>query len=169
VAASPAFCGHEFVNPSPDEVLGNLVFATPPFDANLYIRADDPRQRQGGAPFRFDTDAEWAAFAAGAEARRLVPLPVMQARMALLLVRRDVTLPPPSSGPTLLYVMRGAVDVSAGAASRTLPARHLAKVVGGAPIVLRSQDGAALVVFEPEIPARPNRVDRTAISGPDAR
>lgn len=159
VAASPTFCGHEFVNPSQDDVLGNLVFATPPFDTNLYIRADDPRQRKGGAPFRFDTESEWAKFAAGTNAHRLVRMPVMQGRMTLLLVRRAYTLSPPSKGPTILYVMRGAVDVKAGAASRTLLTRHLAKVEGGAPIELQSREGAALVVFEPEIPARANPRD----------
>jgi hypothetical protein len=123
VAASPAFCGHEFVNPSPDEMVGNLVFATPPFDAKLYIRADDSRQRKGSAPFRFDTEDEWTEFAASADAQRLVRLPMMQGRMSLLLVRREYTLSPASSGPTLLYVMRGAVDVKAGAAGRTVPTK----------------------------------------------
>jgi hypothetical protein len=159
VAASPMFCGHEFVNPSREERLGNLVFSTPPFDTNLYIRADDPRQREGGAPFRFDTDGEWANFIAGSSAQRLIQLPVMHGRMALLLVRREYTLAPPSNGPTVLYVMRGSVDVEAGEANRTLLTRYLAKVEGGVPIALRTEEGAALVVFAPEIPARANPSD----------
>jgi hypothetical protein len=159
VAACPAFCGHEFVNPSRDEMLGNLVFATPAFDANLYIRADDPRQRKGGAPFRFDTEDEWTKFAAGVDATRLVRMPVMQGRMSLLFVRREYTLAPAPRGPTLLYVMRGAVDVKAGGAARTLLTQHLAKVDGNVPIALQSEAGVALVVFEPEIPARPNPPD----------
>lgn len=146
--ASPRLCGHEFVNTSGTEALGNLVFSLPPFDYNLYVRPDDARQRQGGAPLRVDLPAELTTFRQGTEPHRLTPLPVMGGRMATLLLRGSYDLEP-TGGPVLLYVAAGTVDVRSGDTAGPVTERTLARLTPSGTVHLNAPAGAALLVFQP--------------------
>src|SRR6476469_2848630 len=50
---SEPFCGHEWVNTSSGQLLGNVVFATPAFSGNLYVTEHDARKMNSGAPTSF--------------------------------------------------------------------------------------------------------------------
>lgn len=103
---SPAFCGHEWGNGAPDHVQANLVFSTPAFDGNLYVKPDDPRLARGPAPFVFRPDEARAAFVRSGEPLQLVALEGLGDRVAALFVRQRHPLTA-AANPMLLYIVSG--------------------------------------------------------------
>ncbi len=110
---APPFCGHEWINGSADQMQGNLVFASPPFDGNFYLARDDPRQLKGGQPWQQDPDSSLASFLSSSSAPyALEVLPIMQGQISSLLVRGRISLPP-SAQASIVYVQRGAGSLQA--------------------------------------------------------
>ncbi|MCE9667998.1 hypothetical protein LY474_09260 [Myxococcus stipitatus] len=107
--ASAPFTGHAWFNRDTERMLGNLVFAAPRFDGNLYVEADDARMLKGRAPFTF-VPAE-ALMAHGASGRdvTLVPFPVMEpGRMgAVVLSKGAHAVTASREQPLILYVAEG--------------------------------------------------------------
>jgi hypothetical protein len=104
---SPAYCGHEWVPASPGAVQGNLVFASPLFQGNYYLKPDDPRLLQGSEPFFYEPAADLEALTRGSEARVVRPIPGMNGRMSVLLIKGDATIEAASTGPVVGYVLAG--------------------------------------------------------------
>lgn len=144
---SPAFCGHEFRNPSDEHMLGNLVIAAPPFDGNFYVRPEDPRMLRGAEPFNLDLAAAHARFASGAGPTERVVLPILQGRLSSLLLRGEVALASDVAHPALVYVVAGAGDVRVGGHEAPLGATHLVTLRARRPATLRARDGATLAAF----------------------
>ncbi|RJS19160.1 hypothetical protein DRW03_22620 [Corallococcus sp. H22C18031201] len=146
---SPPFTGHEWRNPSAEQFLGNLVFATPHFDGNLYVDADDARMKQGREPFAFDPDAALAALRASGEASREEPLPVLDGHMSsLLLERGEHALTATPEQPVVLYVARGTGTLTAPEA-RPVKAGQLWVLRRAAQVRAEANGGLVLYVFRP--------------------
>jgi quercetin dioxygenase-like cupin family protein len=155
VIASPPGCGHEFVNVASDALLGNLVFATPPFDGNHYVTDTDPRLQDGVAPFAARPADELRQLADKGLPHRIVPVPGFAQRLDLVLVRTELELPAPAAGPTLAYVLagEGRLDAPGGGPMRT---RQLVFVPPTVRLAIHAAAAAplALLVFRPEQPAK---------------
>ncbi len=118
--ASGPFTGHAWFNRSTDRMLGNLVFASPRFDGNLYVEADDARMRQGAAPFVYVPPPAVEVLAGSAV--REVPLPALSDRMtAVHLGEGDYAVEGTRDAPVLVYVTQGEGDVAAGDARPMKP------------------------------------------------
>ncbi|GHG81472.1 hypothetical protein [Comamonas sp. JC664] len=118
--ASGPFTGHAWFNRATDRMLGNLVFASPRFDGNLYVEADDARMRQGAAPF-VHVPPPAAEVLAGSAVRE-VPLPALSDRMTVVhLGEGDYAVAGTRAAPVLVYVTQGEGDVSAGDARPMKP------------------------------------------------
>jgi uncharacterized RmlC-like cupin family protein len=107
LVGSPPYCGHRWKNTDRAGALGNLVFASPPFEGNFYVEPHDERLLQGALPSTADVSDALAAFAAQAEATKQTVLPFFGGRMTLLLTRSEVVLPANPEGSKLVYVMAG--------------------------------------------------------------
>jgi hypothetical protein len=105
--ASPPLTGHAWFNRAEDRMLGNLVFATPPFDGNLYVEKDNPRMLTGTAPFTYSASEALKAFASTGENVREEPLPVLQGRMSSVLLKDTYALEGTRQAPIIVYVAEG--------------------------------------------------------------
>jgi mannose-6-phosphate isomerase-like protein (cupin superfamily) len=147
--ASPPFCGHQWDNTSKTAKLGNLVFGLPQFDGNLYVKADDPRMKQGGEPFVYDPARDLQEVAAGAEPSRRRALPVLDGHMSALFVKTTARVEPHLGRPVFVYVTHGTGVIDDGQAF-PVTERSLATIDGGPAVTLRAQGGPlAALVFEP--------------------
>jgi len=146
--SSPAWCGHEWVNPHADRMQGNLVFAVPPFHGNLHLRPDDPRLLQGGEPFVYDPHAELAAFAASGEDFRVTRLPILGGAMSSLLLNGEYVVEPSPQGATVGYVAAGTVLLEGYG---EMGPAHLLLFNASSPVVVRARGNApaALYLFDP--------------------
>ncbi|ATB49369.1 hypothetical protein [Corallococcus macrosporus] len=112
--ASGPFTGHAWFNRATDRMLGNLVFASPRFDGNLYVEVDDARMREGAAPFVYAPLPALDVFRASGEAVHEVPLPVLSDRMtAVQLGEGDYVVEGTRAAPVLVYVTHGEGGLSA--------------------------------------------------------
>lgn len=103
--ASPPFTGHAWFNRATDQMLGNLVFAWPPFDGNLYVEDGDARLGRGTGPF-VHVPAE--ALASLREPVREERLPALDGRMSsVLLARGTHALAATREAPVVVYVAQG--------------------------------------------------------------
>lgn len=116
--SSPVGCGHEWRNPSSERPLGNLVFASPLFEGNLYVRADDDALRAGPPPTLIDPDETLSRLSAGGEAVHAAPLGPLGDKLTLLFLREETTIPLDAGEGFVLYLARGS-----GAAE--IQGRHL--------------------------------------------
>jgi hypothetical protein len=152
IASSPG-CGHEFVNVAADALLGNLVFATPPFDGNHYVTATDARLAASSAPFAMRPADELRQLTAAGLPSKIVPVPDFAGRLDLALVRASVKLPAPTAGPTIAYVLvgEGTLDAPGGGPIR---ARQLVHIPASIPLDLHAKPATpmAVLVFRPEQP-----------------
>ncbi|MBZ4418938.1 cupin domain-containing protein [Myxococcus sp. RHSTA-1-4] len=103
--ASPPFTGHAWFNRATDRMLGNLVFAWPPFDGNLYVEGEDARMTKGTAPF---VHVPAAALASFREDVREQKLPALDGRMSsVLLAKGTHALVATREAPVVVYVAEG--------------------------------------------------------------
>lgn len=148
---SPPFTGHEWLNPDRRGMQANLVFASPPFDGNVYLEATDPRVLRGGEPLVFDPGASLRAFLASGKPFRIEPLPMQREKMVAVLVRDDAIIPAHPTSPTLIYVTNGEGDLLL---DREYPLRQqlLINVPPHTSFRVRAKQGAPLVLiaFRPE-------------------
>lgn len=144
---SPPFCGHKWVNPAKDRMQGNLVFASPRFDGNLYVEQDDARLIQGGEPVIYEPDAELSVFLAGSLPYESKRLPMMDGKMTGLLIREHMRLDA-VSGPSVIYVARGACTMEAGE-EYALHEQHLLVLPPHTAVVFRAGHGTpvSMIVF----------------------
>jgi hypothetical protein len=143
--ASPPFCGHRFENRSRTAKLGNLVFASPGFDGNFYVAADDERMQKGKEPFFYDVAKAVAELPPGPEPNVKTPLPALDGHLSALAVRKGVKLDGRPDAPVFLYVVQGKGALADGHA---LHERNL--VVAYAPAVVRAEGATmAAFLFEP--------------------
>jgi uncharacterized RmlC-like cupin family protein len=155
IIESGAFCGHEWLNPSDDAPLGNLVFSVPAFDGNFYVGADDPRLLRGKEPFSYDPTADLEAAKRDAAPSHLRTLPVMGGRMKVLVVKTEADLPVRAGHDQAAYVLVGSALLGG---ARTYPAHPgtFALYDGKDPVHVRAVEGpAALLLFDPDGPATP--------------
>ncbi|MCP3099957.1 hypothetical protein LZ198_13865 [Myxococcus sp. K15C18031901] len=144
--ASAPFTGHAWFNRDSERMLGNLVFAAPRFDGNLYVDADDPRMARGRAPFTFDPVQALAELEASGRDVSLVPFPVMEtARMGAIVLEKGEHLVEASrEQPLILYVARGSGVV---ALDDTRPMKEGQLWVLRRRGTVRPDEGASLVLY----------------------
>jgi hypothetical protein len=150
---SPPFVGHEWMNPSHDHFLGNLVFAAPPFDGNFYLKPLDTRMLRSSAgprPYAVHPVDQLAAFEGSREPYRLSALPGMGTKLALLFVRGEYALPA-QPWPTLLYAVLGH-GAFAATSEHAIAPQTLTIVPAKLAGKLASKPGTtlALIVLRPE-------------------
>jgi hypothetical protein len=138
LVASPPFCGHEWNNLT-GAPQGNLVFASPPFDGNLYLRDDDPRMLPGSAPF---VDVPDPAAPAGRE-----PLPVADGHLERLVVTGNSTVEADPRVQSVAYVALGSGNATT--AATTLPVRPGSALLltRDVPTTLSATPGDPLTVY----------------------
>ncbi len=146
VISSPPECGHEWVNPSKQHKLGNLVFAAPAFDLNQYVRKDDPRMLKGAEPLFYEPTADLDALANGAEPSRLRKLDLMDGRMSALVVKTTARIEVAPGRPIVAYVLRGQGWLD-GAEPHAIKATTLAVIDHGS-IGVRAEQPTALLLFD---------------------
>ncbi len=144
--ASPPLTGHAWFNRDEERMLGNLVFATPPFDGNLYVTPENPRMLQGTAPFVFQPAEALQAFTAGTEPLREEPLPALQGRMTSLLLKGTHALEATRQAPVVLYVATGTGTLEARKSNPLQPGQLW---VLRRPVQLRAQAPLAMYLFRP--------------------
>jgi len=105
VIYSPPSCAHEWVNPSDQNALGNLVFSWPGFGGNLYVHPDDPRMTAASAPTLSRVRDDLAAFAQSAEQVRTTVLGQTEKRVRLVFSKEQLTLP--AAQATAVWVRAG--------------------------------------------------------------
>ncbi len=144
--ASPPLTGHAWFNRDEERMLGNLVFATPPFDGNLYVTPENPRMLQGTAPFVFQPAEALQAFTAGTEPLREEPLPALQGRMTSLMLKGTHVLEATRQAPVVLYVATGTGTLAARKSNPLQPGQLW---VLRRPVQLRAQAPLAMYLFRP--------------------
>lgn len=148
---SPPFTGHEWFNPDPKGMQANLMFASPPFDGNFYLKPADRRLLKGTEPLIWDPDDSLRAFLASGQASAIEKRPMRGDKLVEVLVRDELSIPAHPVSPTLFYVLRGE---GALLLDKEYPARErlLVEVPAGLPIKVRAKPGAPLVMlaFRPE-------------------
>jgi Cupin len=144
---SPAFCGHEWVNPSSDRLLGNVVFAAPPFAGNLYVREDDPRLNQGHPPSILRVSLALDAFNRSTETVSDGSIGSLTRQIHLVTTTREYALTPASG--TVLFVRAGRGVLRAEGRSATIAAGFLAVLTDhrAAKVETVGSDPLLLVVF----------------------
>jgi len=147
--ASPPLTGHAWFNRDEERMLGNLVFATPPFDGNLYVTPENPRMLQGSAPFVFQPTEALKAFTAGTEPAHEEPLPALQGRMTSVLLKGTYALEATHQAPALLYVAEGTGTLEAQKSNPLQPGQLW---VLRRAVQLRAQSPLALYLFRPPQP-----------------
>lgn len=103
--ASPPFTGHAWFNRDTDRMLGNLVFAWPPFNGNFYVDGEDARMRTGTAPF---VHVPATLLPSLREDVREERLPALNGRMSSVLLAKGVhSLVATREAPVVVYVAQG--------------------------------------------------------------
>lgn len=150
VVASPPHCGHEWANDSPNELQANLVFASPPFDGNLYIEGDDPRLAEGSVPEVLVPDDIDEMLKSQTEPVRQRRFGFMNDKMFVVTAKGTGTLGP-FPGASFLYVSRGRGTVKA-AAPEVIEENYLVSISPRTKVELAPDDGAFLlmILFRPE-------------------
>lgn len=150
LVVSPASCGHEWRNPSPDAQQANLVFASPPFEGNLYVGEDDPRLQAGGPP---------EVLAVPDAPTPLAGIPPFGAQVQRLAADAPVDLPA-SVGTVLLLVVTGTGDLAADATHPLRPLT-LAAIRPGTASRLVPAPGSRVgaYLFQPDLPRPANLQD----------
>jgi hypothetical protein len=145
---SPAFCGHEWVNPSAERLLGNLVFAAPVFSGNLYVAENDVRIMKGGAPTSFRMQDDLAAFRQGGEATLEKRLMSLARPVRLVATNREFQIA--AAKGTVVLFRSGHGSLRAGGRSSTIGPFSLAvlKNHGAVSIVPAGGEPLLLVVFD---------------------
>jgi hypothetical protein len=148
VLYSPPLCGHEWVNRT-GALQGNLVFASPPFDGNLYVDDDDGRMLDGDSPQTWDPDAALRDAAEAGGPSVLRRLTMMEGKMSSLAVLDTARLEADSDW-TILYFARGAGTMTVLDEAR-VGERRLAIAAPGRAVEIRADPGApmAILVFKP--------------------
>lgn len=101
---SPAGCGHEWVNPSPDQFLGNLVITSPRFAGNLNVAADDARLKNGPSPTLYRLADAFASLPAES-GPSVTPISGFDGRLMLVATSRPYVLA--QSAATIVFVRYG--------------------------------------------------------------
>ncbi len=149
------YSAHEWVNTSTDTMQGNLVFAHPGFDGNLFVTDDNPALDGSTEPVVYDAQELLREFAHGSEPHRVTTLPVLGGWLSSQLVRTGLTFEPAPDRMTLAYVTGGGGTLVATAPDGTveehpLQPGTLARFRTSSSIEFRaSDDSLAMVVFEP--------------------
>ncbi|SEU20466.1 Cupin [Myxococcus fulvus] len=151
--ASEPFTGHAWFNRAEDQMLGNLVFAAPRFDGNLYIDGEDARMQRGPEPFTFTPLQALAKLAeAGGEAV-VVKLPALEGRMSSVVLARGAhSLEATRAEPVIVYVAEGS-GVLAADEEKPVKVGQLWVLRRGATV--RATEGSPLMfyVFRPPMDA----------------
>lgn len=139
---SPPFTGHQWTNVEPTPQ-ANLVIASPKFDGNLYLHANDDRMLPGPAPTLIDP----AKALSESTESTLKRTGLLDDQLSLALVHTPLTLHADPTRDTIVYVARGTGELDG------LPLKPgiVAVLSGGAPVELTtsSDDGLAAWVFAP--------------------
>jgi uncharacterized RmlC-like cupin family protein len=145
---SPPFCGHEWVNTSSDQLLGNLVFAAPVFSGNLYVTENDARMMKGGAPISFRVQDELTAFRKTGQATVEKSLTLLAKRVRLVVTTREYAIEPARG--TIVLFRSGRGSVRAGGRSSTIGPSSLAvlKLHGGAAVIPAGSDPLLFLIFD---------------------
>jgi mannose-6-phosphate isomerase-like protein (cupin superfamily) len=133
VVATPRGCAHEWENRSPEHLLFNLVFTSPRFSGNFYVRGDDPRIRAGAEP---------TSPVAGA-ASGLVHLSELGGRLLTVAVDTHWRLPRTTGAPVVIWVQSGEGSI----AGQAVKANCLVHVEGEAADIAASSR-LALLLFD---------------------
>lgn len=147
VIGSPPGCGHEWVNPSADTRLGNLVIQSPPFRGNFFVSDDDDRIRKDALPVIFDPSKALDELRASSQDTRSEALPTMNGRLSILLVRTSATIHKALDETVVAYVLSGEGHL---VADRTYAVRQrqLAKIRGTDSVEVRARPiGLALLLL----------------------
>jgi uncharacterized RmlC-like cupin family protein len=145
IASSP-LTGHAWFNRSEAQMLGNLVFASPPFDGNLYVEPQNPRMLAGSAPFTFTPTQALRDFSQDQSAVREERLAVLQGRMSSVLVKGDYALVATRQAPVILYVAEGTGTLEARKSNPVLPGQLWVLRRG---VHLQAATPLALYLFRP--------------------
>ena len=139
------FSGHQWTNVE-SAPQGNLVIASPRFDGNLYLHADDDRMLPGPPPTLIDP----AQALAESSASELQDTGLLDGQLFLALVRGPLQVHRDPARDTILYVAHGTGELDG------LPLRPgmAAVLSGGDPVELKatSEAGLAAWVFSPPRP-----------------
>jgi len=148
---SPPFTGHEWFNPDPKGMQANLVFASPSFDGNFYLKSTDRRLLKGGEPLVYDPDRSLRTFLATGRPFSIERLPMRRDKLASVLVSSEATIPAHPVSPTLLYVIQGSGVLQTDTEYPIRP-KMLIEIPPGAGIVIRAKPGTplAIIAFRPE-------------------
>ena len=153
---SPNLCGHKWVNPSKKIMQANLVIASPPFLGNFYVDPTEPlfKKSRPGLVVRLNEDLQrWLKVSQSAsQAERLS---MLDGKLLRLYLRKQVHIPP-SSSPTILYVISGKGLLDAGQ-SYPLGAQNVALIPPDHDITLEANMNAPMVViaFRPDVEWEP--------------
>jgi len=142
---SPPYTGHQWTNVEPTPQ-ANLVIASPKFDGNLYLHADDQRMLPGPAPTLIDP----AAALAESTRSELRPTGLMDGQLSLALVHAPLELHADPTRDSVVYVAHGTGELD----GLPLKPGMAAVLSGGQPVQLKasSEDGLAAWVFAPPRP-----------------
>jgi mannose-6-phosphate isomerase-like protein (cupin superfamily) len=149
---SPPGCGHAWVNVTEARQL-NVVFASPAFDENFYVDADDPRLGSAPAPARWDPEAALA----DTRGPTVTPVALDGTLSAVVLpAGASITLPARADRDAVLLGVRGEAGARGGGLSGT------ASIGAGSAVVLRRSEPlsltavgpTALLLFEPPASAQ---------------
>lgn len=146
---SPRLCAHEWVNPSDREMQANLVFASPPFDGNLYVSDDDPRILEAGEPAVVDLEVGKGGSAPAPALGRLDLLNSPGGAVSLLDVDGRAVQLPALSEPSALYVLRGSGQISADRQYDFRPGQLIVVADSTALGIQPGMTAARLLVFQP--------------------
>lgn len=149
---------HEWVNTSANTMQGNLVFAHPGFDGNLFVADDNPAMLGSGEPVVYDAQELLREFANGTEPHSITTLPVLGGWLSSQLVRTSHTFEPAPHRMTLAYVTGGggallATNPDGAVEEHPLQPGTLARFRTSSSVEFRAgDDSLAMVVFEPSRP-----------------
>lgn len=154
--ASEPFTGHAWFNRAEDQMLGNLVFATPRFDGNLYVEPTDARLMQGPEPFTYAPTRALVLLAEQAGGVAVETLPALEGKMSsVVLAKGEHVLKATRAEPVIAYVAEGAGSLTA-AEERPVKPGQLWVLRRDATV--RVAEGASLMlyVFRPPVDAPPD-------------
>jgi hypothetical protein len=151
VVISTPYAGHEWHNPKVGEMQANLVFASPPFEGNLYIKPGNAKLTGGKEPFVYDSDRGLKELLSYGRPWLLERLPLGGEKVASLLVKETGTIPGHPRSPTFLYVVRGRGRLMLDAGYRLDPMTLLG-IPPGVSLTVTADPGfpLVLVAFRPE-------------------
>ncbi|MFY2562325.1 hypothetical protein ACN469_32325 [Corallococcus terminator] len=154
--ASEPFTGHAWFNRAEDQMLGNLVFATPRFDGNLYVEPTDARLAQGPEPFTYAPTRALVLLAEQAGGVAVETLPALEGKVSsVVLVKGEHALTATRAEPVIAYVVEGAGTLEA-AEERPVKPGQLWVLRRDATV--RVTEGASLMmyVFRPPVDSAPD-------------